>query len=95
MSLLGGHNVWFKYEKETIQVQQNNETVTVTRPVTTCTIQKEDNKIAESTVKLHHKDISNRIKAREYAFTSAVSSIKDRNVRKAIHEDFRANIKWQ
>lgn len=95
MSLLGGHRVYFGYKKETIQVQQNNQELQVTRPVTSCTIEDLDkNVIAKHTVKLHHKDVPNRLIAREVAFKNAVNTIKDRALRKAIHSDFRTNLKW-
>lgn len=95
MSLLGGHRVYFGYDKETIQVMQNNQELQVTRPITTCTIEDANkNVIAQHSVKLHHKDVPNRLIAREVAFTNAVNTIKDRNVRKAIHSDFRNNMKW-
>lgn len=95
MSLLGGHRVYFNYGKETINVIQNNQQLQVTRPVTTCVIEDVNkNEIASHTVKLHHKDAPNRLKAREVAFVTAVSKIADRAIRKPIHSDFRNQIKW-
>jgi len=95
MSLLGGYRVYFGYGKETIEVTQNNKQIKVTRPVTSCTIEDNNkNIVATHTVKLYHKDIPNRLKAREVAFKEAVGTIADRVIRKAIHSDFRKNLKW-
>lgn len=95
MSLLGGHRVFFEYSTETITAHENKKKIKVTRPVTKCVIKKEDEEIASSEVRLHHRDIANRVKAREYAFTNAVEKIENRETRKAIHSDFRSQIKWR
>jgi len=94
MSLLGGHKVWFDYSKETITIKKNKQNVQITRPVTKCTIQTEQDELVSSAiVKLYHNDKNNKVVGRECAFRKAVGLINNKDIRHNIRKDFRNNLK--
>lgn len=98
MSHLGNHNVWWGYGKETFSVRKNKGEIEVTRPTVTCTIEKleEDGskvEVATHKVRLHHKDVNNKLVGREFAFRGAVKNIVDRVTRHNIRKDFHETVR--